>query len=135
MNYSDQQLNEIVIAAVARSLACDQDEITADASLVEDLGMDSLDFLDVIFSLEKTLQIKLLGGELNKFLRPDKTPGNDKQDPYLTHEEIDRMGPFLPALKIAANNNEKILRLDLYKLITSETLIAIIIHETRNNVA
>ena len=135
MNFSDQQINEIVIAAVARSLACGLDEISTKASLVDDLGMDSLDFIDVIFSLEKTLQIKLLGGEINKFLRPDKVLTNDQQSLYLTSEEMDRMGPFVPVLKTAANNNEKISRLDLYKLVTAETMVAIVLHEIRNQVA
>lgn len=135
MNFSDQQINEIVIATVARSLACDLDEISSTASLVDDLGMDSLDFIDVIFSLEKTLQIKLLGGEINKFLRPDKVLTDDQQDLYLTSDEMDRMGPFVPLLKTAANNNEQISRLDLYKLVTAETMVAIVLHEIRNQVA
>jgi len=135
MNFSDQQINEIVVAAVARSLACELDEISTTASLVDDLGMDSLDFIDVIFSLEKTLQIKLLGGEINKFLRPDKVLTDEQQDLYLTSEEMDRMGPFVPVLKTAANNNERISRLDLYKLVTAETMVAIVLHEIRNQVA
>ena len=37
---------------LAEQLELDADEITLDSSLVEDLGIDSLDFVDIVMSLE-----------------------------------------------------------------------------------
>ncbi len=36
------------------ALGCDEDEITPEASLTADLGAESIDFLDIVFRLEKT---------------------------------------------------------------------------------
>ena len=43
---------ERVQKILAEQLELDADEITMDSSLVEDLGIDSLDFVDIVMSLE-----------------------------------------------------------------------------------
>ena len=46
------------------ALGVDDDEITADATLVRDLGAESIDFLDIVFRLEKSFNVKIPRGEL-----------------------------------------------------------------------
>lgn len=46
------------------ALAVDDDEVTPTASLVADLGAESIDFLDIVFQLEKTFNVKIAQGEL-----------------------------------------------------------------------
>ena len=46
------------------ALGVDDDEIKEDATLTEDLGAESIDFLDIVFRLEKTFSIKIPRGEL-----------------------------------------------------------------------
>lgn len=46
------------------SLAVDEDEVTATASLVKDLGAESIDFLDIVFKLEQAFGFKIQQGEL-----------------------------------------------------------------------
>lgn len=46
------------------ALGVDDDEVTADATLVGDLGAESIDFLDIVFRLEKAFDIKIPRGEL-----------------------------------------------------------------------
>ena len=53
-----------VQAALVEALGVDQDEVTAEARLVGDLGAESIDFLDIVFRLEKTFDIKIPRGEL-----------------------------------------------------------------------
>ena len=40
------------------------DEVTPEATLVGDLGAESIDFLDIVFRLEKTFDVKIPRGEL-----------------------------------------------------------------------
>ncbi len=40
-------------------LSVDEDEVTDDAVLTEDLGAESIDFLDILFRLEKEFGIKI----------------------------------------------------------------------------
>jgi len=46
------------------ALGVDDDEINPDATLVGDLGAESIDFLDIVFRLEKNFAIKIPRGEL-----------------------------------------------------------------------
>ena len=46
------------------ALGVDEDEVTAEASLTADLGAESIDFLDIVFRLEKTFDFKISQGEL-----------------------------------------------------------------------
>ena len=46
------------------ALGVDDDEVTAEATLVGDLGAESIDFLDIVFRLEKNFSVKIPRGEL-----------------------------------------------------------------------
>ena len=58
-------------AIVADSLALDEDEVLLESRLIPDLGADSLDFIDMIFMLEKTFSVKIREGEFNFLSRLD----------------------------------------------------------------
>ncbi|HUW20558.1 MAG TPA: acyl carrier protein [Sedimentisphaerales bacterium] len=55
-----QEVQEILVDA----LGVDNDEVTADATLMGDLGAESIDFLDIVFRLEKAFAIKIPREEL-----------------------------------------------------------------------
>lgn len=46
------------------ALGVDDDEVTPEATLIEDLGAESIDFLDIVFRLERNFDIKIPRGEL-----------------------------------------------------------------------
>jgi len=46
------------------ALGVSEDQVTLESSLVKDLGAESIDFLDVVFRLEKTFGIKIPRGDL-----------------------------------------------------------------------
>src|SRR3954463_8059824 len=50
--------------ALVDALGVDEDEVTPQATLVGDLGAESIDFLDIVFRLEKAFNIKIERGEL-----------------------------------------------------------------------
>jgi acyl carrier protein len=50
--------------ALIEALGLDDDEVTPEATLVGDLGAESIDFLDIVFRLEKGFEIKIPRGEL-----------------------------------------------------------------------
>ena len=59
-----QELFEKIKTALVDALGVDEDEVTPEATLVGDLGAESIDFLDIVFRLEKTFDIKIPRGEL-----------------------------------------------------------------------
>ena len=54
------KVQEVLVDA----LGVDDDEVTADATLMGDLGAESIDFLDIVFRLEKAFGIKVPREEL-----------------------------------------------------------------------
>jgi acyl carrier protein len=55
-----QKVREVLVDA----LGVDDDEVTADATLMGDLGAESIDFLDIVFRLEKAFAMKVPREEL-----------------------------------------------------------------------
>lgn len=53
-----------VQATLVDALGVDEDEVTRGATLQGDLGAESIDFLDIVFRLEKAFDIKIPRGEL-----------------------------------------------------------------------
>ncbi len=54
------KVKEVLVDA----LGVDDDEIKTGATLIGDLGAESIDFLDIVFRLERTFSIKIPRGEL-----------------------------------------------------------------------
>ena len=54
------QVQEVLVDA----LAVDDDEVTYESTLMGDLGAESIDFLDIVFRLEKAFGIKIPREEL-----------------------------------------------------------------------
>lgn len=48
--------------AIAEALGLDDDEVELAAKLIDDLGAESLDFLDIVFRLERAFDIKIPRG-------------------------------------------------------------------------
>jgi acyl carrier protein len=58
------QIFEKVQATLVDALGVDEDEVTRGATLQGDLGAESIDFLDIVFRLEREFGIKIPRGEL-----------------------------------------------------------------------
>src|ERR1035437_8681350 len=86
------------------ALAVDDDEVTLEAKLSEDLGAESIDYLDITFQLEKTFSIKIPKGELlpdTLFTNPEFVQ-NGKVTPKGIAELKSRM-PFADLSKFEAD--------------------------------
>ena len=62
MNYDD--VYEKVQSVLEDALGVDEDEVSKEATLVGDLGAESIDFLDIVFRLEKEFDLKIDQSEL-----------------------------------------------------------------------
>jgi len=90
----DEVFNKVK-EVLTTALAVDDDEVTPEAKLSEDLGAESIDYLDITFQLEKAFGIKIPKGELipeNMFTNPEYVQ-NGKMTPKGVGELKSRM-PF-----------------------------------------
>src|SRR6266536_1717105 len=61
---SQEEIYQKVSATLIEALNVDEDEIKPAATLQGDLGAESIDFLDIVFRLEREFGIKIPRGEL-----------------------------------------------------------------------
>ena len=61
---NDEEILKKVQESVAGALGIEPDEVRPESSLVRDLSAESIDFIDIIFRLEKAFDIKIPSGEL-----------------------------------------------------------------------
>src|SRR5947207_15228791 len=89
------------------ALGVDDDEVTPEATLVGDLGAESIDFLDIVFRLEKNFSIKIPRGELF----PDSLAADQSlvKDGVVTPEGIAELRVRMPHADVETfSNNPKV---------------------------
>src|SRR5262245_25170846 len=94
--------------ALVDALGVDEEEVTPDATLTGDLGAESIDFLDIVFRLEKAFSIKIPRGEL--FPENILTDSSYVQDGKVTAvglAELRKRMPFADLDQFAANPSVK----------------------------
>ncbi len=64
MAMSRDEIYQKVQAVLVDALGVDEEEITPEAVIRDDLGAESIDFLDIMFRLEKAFGIKIPKGEM-----------------------------------------------------------------------
>ena len=103
MTKKSEPIREDVFATVrcsiAESLAVPEDEILVESRLVDDLGADSLDFVDIVFMLDAALGIRVRETELNFLTRLDFSSPEVMKEGYLTDDVVRRLAAWLPAME------------------------------------
>lgn len=92
---SQEEILEKVRETLVDALGVDDDEVTPEATLVGDLGAESIDFLDIVFRLEKNFDVKIPRGELF----PENLASADSdlvQDGVVTEEGIKELRARMP---------------------------------------
>jgi acyl carrier protein len=64
MAISREEIFKKVQEVLVDALGLDEEDVTEEATLMGDLGAESIDFLDIVFRLEKTFNIKVPREEL-----------------------------------------------------------------------
>ncbi|MCC7086286.1 MAG: acyl carrier protein [Pirellulales bacterium] len=104
MPAQQEEVYEKVRTCLVDALGVDDDEVTPEATMVGDLGAESIDFLDIVFRLEKTFNIKIPRGELF----PEDILNNAEyvHDGKLTAEGVEQLKkrmPFADLTKFESN--------------------------------
>ncbi|MFL5344698.1 MAG: phosphopantetheine-binding protein [Hyalangium sp.] len=64
-----QKTEQTVREVVAEALARDVSEVKLESILMDELGAESLDFLDIVFKLERAFDIQITRGEMERAAR------------------------------------------------------------------
>ena len=104
MTPSKDEVFSKVQEALVDALGVDDDEVTRDATMVGDLGAESIDFLDIVFRLEKSFGIEIPRSEL--FPEDILTNAEYVKDGKVTDDgvqELKKRMPFADLTKFEAN--------------------------------
>ena len=119
-----------VAATLADALGCDVEQVTLDIPLIEGLDAESIDFLDIVFRLERAFKVKIPRGKIVEEARGDlpeaefetnglvSEAGLQRLKAYLTEVPADR---FRTPMKVA----------DITRLFTPETFCKLVIRAQR----
>ena len=69
-----------VQTAVVGALGVGEDEASPDATLMDDLGAESIDLLDILFRIERSTGVKIQASDLGDYMQggiPDDEFGDD----------------------------------------------------------
>ena len=121
----NREVFEGIAENIADSLAVAKSEITLQSRLVDDLGADSLDLVDIIFTLERKFGINVRETEFNFLTRLDFSSPEVMKDGYLTAPVVEKLADWLPAVA-ASPDRSQITPRQLFSMITVESICVIV---------
>ncbi len=80
---------------IADVLVIDEEKVALHSRLIADLGAESIDFLDLVFQLEKEFKIKIPRGQLEKNARGDLAEEEFEKGGVLTGKGLQALRDYL----------------------------------------
>jgi acyl carrier protein len=121
----------IIAATMADALGCDVDDIKLDVSLIEGLDAESIDFLDMVFRLERAFKIRIPRGKIVENARGTLSEAEFEQNGLVTDAGFAQLRAYLseiPAERFKTPTRVK----DIPRLFTPETFCKLVISAQRS---
>ena len=87
---------ETVRKLIAEALATDPSRVQPTSNLMEDLGAESLDFLDIVFKRERAFDIQITRGEMERAARGDMSEDDFAPNGVLSEAGLARLRELMP---------------------------------------
>ena len=121
-----QAVYPTVAKTIADALGCDVDQVKLDVSLIEGLDAESIDFLDLVFRLERAFKIKIPRGKIVEDARGDLPEAEFEQKGVVTEAGMQRLRAFLT--EVPADRFVTPLKVaDVPRLFTTETFCKLVV--------
>lgn len=115
-----------VAKTIADALGCDEDDVKLDVSLIEGLDAESIDFLDLVFRLERAFKLKIPRGKIIEDARGDLPEAEFEQKGIVTEAGLQRLRSFLS--EVPAERFRTPLKVaDIPRLFTAETFCKLVV--------
>ncbi len=119
-----------VAKTVADAIGCDVEKVKLEASLIDDLGAESIDFVDIIFRLQRLFKVKIPRGKIVEEARGNLSEAEFDKGGVVSEAGVARLRVYLSEvpperftspLKVA----------DIPRLFTVETFCKLVIRQQR----
>ena len=115
---------------MADALGCDLERVKLEASLIDDLGAESIDFLDIIFRLERAFKVKIPRGKIVEEARGDLSESQFEQAGVVSAAGLERLKSFLS--EVPAERFKSPLKVaEIPRLFTTATFCKMVIRRQR----
>jgi acyl carrier protein len=92
----DAEVGDVVRAIVADALGRAVADVQLTSNLMADLGAESLDFLDIVFRLEREFGIQITRGEMERAARGDLTADEFAPGGVVSERGLARLRELMP---------------------------------------
>ena len=93
---SDADIDAACVKIVAESLGRPLGEVALTSVLIDELGAESLDFLDIVFRLERDFGIEITRGEMERASRGDMTADEFAPGGVISEAGLARLRLLMP---------------------------------------
>ena len=116
-----------VAETIADALGCDVDQVKLDVSLIEGLDAESIDFLDMVFRLERAFKIKIPRGKIVENARGDLPEAEFEQKGIVTEKGLAQLKAYLS--EVPAERFKTPMKVaDIPRLFTPETFCKLVVN-------
>jgi acyl carrier protein len=119
-----------VAQTMADALGCDVDQVKLDVPLIEGLDAESIDFLDIVFRLERAFQVKIPRGKIVEEARGDLPESEFEHKGIVTKAGLERLRGFLTEVP-ETRFTSPLKVADIPRLFTPETFCKLVIRAQR----
>jgi acyl carrier protein len=119
-----------VAETMADALGCDVEDIKPRVSLIEGLDAESIDFLDMVFRLERAFKIKIPRGKIVENARGDLPESEFEQKGIVTEQGLAQLKSYLSEVP-AERFKTPLKAADIPRLFTPETFCKLVIRAQR----
>ena len=120
-----------VAQIVSDALGCELDEVKPASSLIEDLDAESIDFLDLVFRLEKGFGVKIPRGKIVEDARGPLPESEFEAKGIVTEAGLIRLREFLGEVP-AERFKTPLKAAEIPRLFTPETFCKVVIRAQRS---
>jgi acyl carrier protein len=93
---SNAEIGDVVRRIVAEALGRAEGEVKLTSILMDDLGAESLDFLDIVFRLEREFGIQITRGEMERAARGDLSADEFAPGGVISERGLQRLRELMP---------------------------------------
>jgi len=116
----------IVAKTIADALGCDVDQVQLDVSLIEGLDAESIDFVDLVFRLERAFKLEIPRGKITENARGNLSEEEFQQKGIVTDIGMQRLRLYLSEVP-AARFVTPLKAAAIPRLFTAETFCKLVI--------
>ena len=119
-----------VAETMADALGCDIEDVKLDVSLIDGLDAESIDFLDMVFRLERAFKVKIPRGKIVENARGDLPEAEFEQKGIVTEKGLLQLKSYLSEIPDSRFKTPMKVA-DIPRLFTPETFCKLVIRAQR----